>query len=313
LSGNIRQGRKGGSKKGSTALPIAGYTVIQHYVEGERTMAVEQMQAQPQGQTAQQRGTSFPGFALASSVEAVRLLQVHGGQATADHFASHLGYKGTNNGAYLTRVAAARGFGILTKTGQIFVATALGQRILHPVYPHDQQAALVEAFLSADLFRRIYEDFKGKELPPEFGMKNALRNIYGIKPERVNDAYRVLMESAETAGFFLTRNGARTHLIMPLVMPMTQNPQANVAPAQTDAALGGGAGSGGGGGDGPGYAQQPTAAMMFTGASQPQIAVSSKDAYLNALIRVFEKKAADGQMDEQLMQRIERLLSDSGT
>lgn len=43
-----------------------------------------------------------------------------------------------------------------------------------------------------------------------------LRTRFGIAPARVGLAYRVLMESAETAGFFATR-GARTHLIIPSI------------------------------------------------------------------------------------------------
>jgi hypothetical protein len=273
-------------------------------------MAVEQMQqSPPQGQSAQQRGTAFPGFSLAVCVVAIKDLMNHGGQATPDHLATYLGYRSTNNGAYLTKVGACRQFGVLDKTGPVFVPTALGQRILHPVYPQDAQAALVEAFMNCDLFRRVYEDFKGKELPPEFGMKNALRNIYAVKPERVNDCYRILMESAETAGFFTTRAGARTHLIMPMVQAAAP---AQVPPAVVgqEPALGGGGGDGGGDGGGLIYPVAHAPAVMHTGATAPQPA-SAKDAYLNALIRVFEKKAADGDVDEQLMQRIERLIGDS--
>lgn len=273
-------------------------------------MAVEQMNPQGGAQAAQARGTVFPGFALASCIEAVRVLQTHGGQATADHFASYLNYKGTNNGAYLTRVASCKAFNLLTKTGQMFVPTALAQRIISPVYPQDQHAALVESFMAADLFRRIYEDFKGKELPPEFGMKNALRNIYGVKPERINDCYRILMESAETAGFFATRNGARTHLIIPMVQPAAgQVPPGGGNPDPEPADL---AGMGGGGDGGAGFVPPPSPPPA-SGGSRQAGSTGARDAYLNVLIGLFEKKAAEGDMDEKLMERIERLLGEKGS
>src|SRR6185369_9991290 len=103
------------------------------------------------------------------------------------------------------------------KNGNLFVPTPLAYRILSPVYPHEAKQALVEAFLNADLFKRVYEDFKGRELPPEFGLKNALRNQYGVVPARVDLAYRTLIDSADAAGFFATKAGARTHLILPTI------------------------------------------------------------------------------------------------
>jgi len=220
-----------------------------------------------------------------------------GGQATPDQFAAHLGYKGTNNGAYLNKVAATVAFGLISKNGPVYQPTPLAHRILSPTYPRDAKAALVEAFLNVALFKRIYDDFKGKELPPEFGMKNALRLTYGVAANRVHEAYKSLMESADTAGFFETKSGARTHLIMPLIQPV---PGAAVGtPAAEKPDLGGGGGGGGGdaGGGGAGE-QQP----------QDRALADVKAKYVATLIKLFEERAANGDLDEKLMERIERLI-----
>jgi hypothetical protein len=222
-----------------------------------------------------------------------------GGQATPDQMAAHLGYKGTNNGAYLTKMGATTLFGLVDKNGPVFVATPLAHRIISPTYPHDQKKALVEAFLNVPLFKRIYDDFKGKELPPEFGMKNALRLQYGVTQTRVNEAYRSLMESADTAGFFETKNGARTHLIMPLIQAVP-GAAAPAAPEEKPREEFGGGGSGNGGAGSGGDSPKGN----LGGGALDDV----KARYVETLIKLFEERAANGEMDEKLMERIERLI-----
>jgi hypothetical protein len=153
--------------------------------------------------------------------------------------------------------------------------------------------------MGVELFQRVYEEFKGKELPPEFGMKNALKNIFGVASTRIDIAYRSLMDSAQDAGFFDVR-GSRTHLIMP-AMQMAPSP---VLPQTDDKneelALGGG--NGGGNESGSGNAG---GARM---ASTPGSLSNVKARYIETLIKALEEKGKNGELDEALMTRIEKLL-----
>jgi hypothetical protein len=272
-------------------------------------MAVEQLNHQAASPKPAVATARFPKYDLSTCAAVARTIHVKGGgQATPDQLAAHLGYKGTNNGAYLSKVAAAGYFGLIARNGPVIVPTTLAHQILSPVYAHDAKKALVDAFLNVEMFKRIYEDFKGKELPPEFGMKNALRNIYGVPAATVNDAYRSLMDSADTAGFFATKAGARTHLIMPLVQPVPgfQTGSIKSDPGELIETFGGGSGGGGNPPQPPGPtipALQPFAGVASTNA---------KDSYINLLVRVLEKKIESGEPDEKLMERIERLLGLDG-
>jgi hypothetical protein len=246
--------------------------------------------------------TRFPGYSLADSVHVAKVIYERGGgSASPEHLASYLEYKSTSNGAYLSRVGAARVFGLIAKSGNLLVPTPLAHRILSPVYPEDAKKALVEAFLNVDLFKRVYEDFKGRELPPEFGLKNALRNQYGVVSGRVDTALRSLQESAETAGFFETRMGARTHLILPQIQSMSPRPPAPSPEdgRQRDDGGGGGNDGGGGSGDPPPPAGQPPSSKTLN---------DVKAEYVSMLIKTLEGRSKDGEMDEKLMERIERLL-----
>ncbi len=259
-------------------------------------MADEQRKDEAQGH-AKGSGRSearFPSYDLTDSLEAVRQIQVRGGgSASPDALASFLGYKNTNNGSYLARVGATRLFGLVGKDGPNFVLTELAHTVISPVYPADAKKGLVAAFFNVDLFKRVYEDHKGRHLPPEEGMKNALRNTYKVTPGRVDLAYRVLMTSADAAGMFETRNGAPTHLIIPTI----------AAPAPEDNPPAGGVGVGqrdGRGGKGGG------APPLHGGVSQGLEEVKAR--YLETLIKLFEAKAEQGDIDDKLMERIERLL-----
>lgn len=262
-------------------------------------MPVEPITAEAaSAEKAKRSETRFPSYGLAESVEVARLIHTRGGgAASADQLASYLGYKSTNNGAYLARVSAARSFALINRNGEAFIPSDRAHKILSPTYPADQKRALVEAFFEIPLFKKVYDDFKGKELPPEFGMKNALRTQHGVIAGRIDVALKVLMESAETAGFFETR-GAKTHLIPPLlqVPPVGSLPP---APQTTNDDAEHGGGGGNDGGDNP--PPKPPA--------QPQLA-DAKALYVGALIKMFDVKVSKGEFDDKLMERIERLLGE---
>lgn len=246
----------------------------------------------------------FPARSLADSVAVAKAIHEQGGgKATADQLAAFLEYKSTSNGAYIARVGAARMFGLIAKSGEFFVVTPLGNQILMPTYSEQARQGLVTAFLNVELFKAAFEEFKGKELPPEFGMKNALRNTFHVVPKRIEIAYRVLMDSAQDAGFFSTR-GARTHLIMP---PLQVAPPPPPPPAASDDGFeDSSGGSGGGGGDnfdgGGGDSGKPAQLLTNLGAVKAR--------YIQTLINVLEEKGKSGDLDEALMSRIEKLLGD---
>jgi hypothetical protein len=93
-------------------------------------------------------------YDLSAAVEVARLVDSAGGAVAGDILAPALGYSGTNNGAYLTRVANARLFGLVAGRGSRFEVTERGRRILSG----DGPAAIVarrEAFFAVPLFRAV--------------------------------------------------------------------------------------------------------------------------------------------------------------
>jgi len=160
-----------------------------------------------------------PVYDLNSSLDVARIIRERGGgAATGEQLAGFLGYAGTNNGAYLTRLASARYFGLVEREDSSYVATPLALRILLPEHPGvDDRRARIEAFERVPLYRVLRDRYRGVALPPEVGLRNALEHQYGIPNAKTQIVYRVFMDSAEQAGYFDARAGARTHLVQPQI------------------------------------------------------------------------------------------------
>jgi hypothetical protein len=235
-------------------------------------------------------GIAFPAYGLADSVAVANAIHNKGGgYATREQLAAFLEYASTTNGAYLSRVGAAKLFGLLLEEDKRHKLSPLAIRILMPESDEERRSALVDAFFTVPLFKSMYDEYSGKGLPEGLGLKNALRVKFKVVPGRIDVAYRAFFDSAETAGFFETRGGSKTQLIMPVLRPSPIKP-----PEQKN-----GEHEGGGGG---GSANPPP----------PLVTRSKEDLwndYIGTLIGALrDKSGKEGEMDKDLMERIERLL-----
>ena len=97
-----------------------------------------------------------------------RLVDSAGGSIGPDILAPALGYSGSNNGAYLSRVASARLFGVVSGRGARLELTERGRRILAGSEPEASRARR-EAFFAVPLFAAVSDDVasRGGLLPDD--------------------------------------------------------------------------------------------------------------------------------------------------
>jgi hypothetical protein len=170
----------------------------------------------------------YPIYDLESSLEVARRITARGAGATltGHELAAILGYSGTNNGAYLNRVAAARLFGFIEGQASAIAATDRAVRVLHPDYPETADRARLEAFRAVPLFQAVLEAFRGRPLPDESGIINTLTTRFGVPQRDAKMAMARLLSSAEQAGLFRTAGPGR--MIEPTI-------RGGVEPSQEDA------------------------------------------------------------------------------
>jgi hypothetical protein len=151
-------------------------------------------------------GLTSPYFNLADSLEVAQVMYENaGGQCDRAQLSGLLGYKGVKNGAFLSRVTAAKTFGLVAQDedgDRLLRVTDRARAIIAPVTPNDAERAKVESFLSVELFRRVYEEYKEGTLPSEVGLRNLLETRYQVLKDRAGPAVKIMKESAAEAGFF---------------------------------------------------------------------------------------------------------------
>ena len=113
------------------------------------------------------------------------------------------------SGAFSLKLGAARMFGLVESQEGRYQITPLGDQAISS----DEIAARtarVKAFYSVPLYKRTYEEFKGKALPPRpRGLENAFAS-FGVAPKQTDKARQAFERSAQFAGFFSGSSGTST-------------------------------------------------------------------------------------------------------
>jgi len=100
-----------------------------------------------------------------------------------------------------------------------------------------EHAARVAAFLNVELFRVLYDQFKGNVLPPPPAIARQIEQL-GVSPKQKERARQTFMKSAQYAGFIDPTTGR-------FVKPGIPQKDEGIGQRQQDEPSGGGGGSGG--------------------------------------------------------------------
>jgi hypothetical protein len=159
---------------------------------------------------------SSPYFNLADSIEVAEVMHHRaGGECDRAQLSGLLDYKGVKNGAFLSRVSAAKTFGLVEQENDRLRITDRARAIISPVTDAEATRAKVDAFLSVELFKRLYEEFREGTLPSDVGLRNLLETKYQVLKDRAGPAVKVMKESAAEAGFFNVSSDRMVKPILP--------------------------------------------------------------------------------------------------
>ena len=216
--------------QGGSAAPIPSPAAV-----SEQTAKAKAVTPKPRSAVA------FPYFSLEKSIEVPKVIHERaGGRCRRGQLAGLLGYSGVKNGGFLTRVSAAKMFGLIEENGDTITLTDRARKILSPIRPSDAEQARLDAFMAVELYRKVFDDFDDHTLPSADGLSNLFLTQYKIVPNQVAPALRNLMDSADSAGLFKV-SGNRTRLIRPIIRnegAATPAAAPDPAPLDEDAATG---------------------------------------------------------------------------
>lgn len=170
--------------------------------------------------------TKYANYDLNSCIEVAQVLDAAGGLASADELAVRLGYKSKNNGAFLSRLASTRLYGLMDGQSDQLRPSALAISILRPDYPETAARARLDAFERVPLNKEVLTTYHGKVLPDTTGLRNALQVQWHVNSSTAGNVLARLMDSADQAGLFSTA-GDRTKMIRPTLGRGAGSPAAN--------------------------------------------------------------------------------------
>jgi hypothetical protein len=152
-------------------------------------------------QEKEERGRStvvFPYLPLDDAIQVAKAVHNAGGpRCKVDQLAAQL-QLATDASMFRLRLNTARIFGLITHAQGTVTLTDLGTRICDP---QQEAAARVDSFLAVPLYTKIYEEFKGKNLPPLSGLEAAIGDM-GVATKQRGNARQVFQRAATQAGFF---------------------------------------------------------------------------------------------------------------
>lgn len=168
---------------------------------------------------------AFPYSDLGDAIDVAEGLLKGGGVALSrDQLAAAMNMS-PGGGGFATKMATARTFGIIDSSSGKYQLTDLGDEIVDPSRHAD---AKVRAFLTVPLYKRIYDEFRGKLLPPRpHGLERAIVS-FGVTEKNAKHARLAFEKSARLAGLYPGGNEDR------LVMPFGATAPPAVAAEGTD-------------------------------------------------------------------------------
>ncbi|MCX7589169.1 hypothetical protein [Phenylobacterium sp. 58.2.17] len=114
-------------------------------------------------------------------------------------------------GTLANKLSAAKQFGLIDSQQGRWSLTALGYDILDGA---TERAAKVDAFLNVELYRRAFDEYRGKTLPGRAGLEHAF-TTFGVATKQREKARQTFERSARSAGFFPT--GSEDRLVAPVI------------------------------------------------------------------------------------------------
>lgn len=166
---------------------------------------------------------TFPYREMDVGISVARaMLEAGGVPLTSEQLAGVMKLQ-SRSGNFVIKVATARIFGLIANVQGKYELTNLGFSIVDKDDKR-QRAARAQAFLHVPLYRRVYDEFKGKQLPPRpHGLEQAFIK-FGVASKQKQTARLAFDKSAQQAGFFAAGDDRLVEPIVGSVAPLDRKP-----------------------------------------------------------------------------------------
>ena len=141
---------------------------------------------------------SFPYADLENCADLAQTLHSRAGTSCDQGELAAWMNQSATGGTFRTRISAAKMFGLIDTAQGRATLLPLGRDALDG--SGKERAARVQAFLTPELFSKMYEQNKGHPLPPPAAIERQIEQ-FGVSPKQKERARQTFMKSAQYAGF----------------------------------------------------------------------------------------------------------------
>ena len=160
----------------------------------------------------------FPAYGFSMALDIARQVEESGGGTlTEETLAVNLGLS-KNSSGFRLKCLAARQFNLLVKQGATVSTTSIAKAILKPTSEEDALRGYCQSFLSIPLFQAVSERYRGQRLPDSQTLRNVLEREFLVEHKRVQQAERLLLDSARDT-YLLKHRGDGTYLTISETSP----------------------------------------------------------------------------------------------
>ena len=151
----------------------------------------------------------FPYGDLDDALEVVLAIHSQAGtECETDQLAAFLN-QSVKSGAFRLKLQAARMAGLIEVERGTVKLTALGRQAADE---NKRRRVMSEAFLNIELYEKIFEKYKGHQLPPTAALEREMANL-GVARKQTSKARQAFERCAEQSGFY---NDTKDRLVRPM-------------------------------------------------------------------------------------------------
>nr|WP_313774269.1 hypothetical protein [Mycobacterium sp.] len=145
---------------------------------------------------------SFPQLSLESAVDAILAMGQHGADHSQDAAAAYMGHSTANSGAFRTKCAALRDFGLIVRgdKDRVVLSDLAKQLVLEAHDPEKVRPLLLGAFQSCRVFEQLYQD-SAKNIPQDLQrFRTVVVMRHGVGTDQADKFIDSFVDSAGYAG-----------------------------------------------------------------------------------------------------------------
>lgn len=164
------------------------------------------------------RSVAYPSYTLESSVKIGTKINGEFSSLNFIPIDAISKFIGLSGGAFLMQLSSCVQYGLLQlKKREGYKPTELLNNIIKPLPNENVDDSLLQCLMKPELYKKLFHDFKDKQLPSESGLANTLDRLYSVKGNGAKLAAKVFLKNITTAKLVSPSNELKISSYIPFV------------------------------------------------------------------------------------------------